>query len=72
MSVTVDVARPLSYGRRMHHTTQNTHNTAGEPYEAPTVTTIGDVDDLTQGNSSGGVLDESFPVGTPFSDLTFS
>jgi hypothetical protein len=41
-------------------------------YEAPRVTTIGSVADLTQGLSYGSHLDADFPAGTPKGELTFS
>jgi hypothetical protein len=41
-------------------------------YEAPRVTTIGSVADLTQAQGAGERLDADFPAGTPKPDLTFS
>jgi hypothetical protein len=41
-------------------------------YEKPRVVDYGDLVELTAGQSSGSALDASFPVGTPFDDLTFS
>lgn len=41
-------------------------------YEAPQVTVIGTVADLTQGMRHGSALDADYPVGTPKGDLTFS
>ena len=41
-------------------------------YQAPRVTKIGSVADLTQGLSHGSHLDADFPDGTPRGDLTFS
>jgi hypothetical protein len=41
-------------------------------YEAPTVAKVGDFETTTQNTGTGGTLDASFPVGTPFADLTFS
>ena len=42
------------------------------PYEAPILTPYGDVREITAGMETGSALDESFPTGTPFEDLTFS
>lgn len=42
------------------------------PYEAPSLTAYGEVRKVTAGMSAGTVLDETFPTGTPFDDLTFS
>lgn len=42
------------------------------PYEAPTVIAYGEVRKITAGMASGSALDETFPTGTPFDDLTFS
>lgn len=41
-------------------------------YEAPAVTVVGQLHSLTLGGSTGNVLDNTFPAGTPFGDLTFS
>lgn len=41
-------------------------------YEAPAMTALGSFEALTQGASSGNLLDATFPTGTPFGDLTFS
>jgi hypothetical protein len=41
-------------------------------YEAPQITTLGTVADLTQGNSTGPNTDAAFPVNTPRGELTFS
>jgi hypothetical protein len=41
-------------------------------YEAPALRDVGSVRELTLGNATGVFLDEDFPEGTPFSDLTFS
>lgn len=43
-----------------------------DQYEAPTITLLGSVSDLTQGESVGNFLDDTFPVNTPFNQLTFS
>lgn len=43
-----------------------------ESYEPPSVVVYGDLADLTAGNSTGAFLDQDFPTGTPFGDLTFS
>lgn len=42
------------------------------PYEAPSLTAYGEVRKVTAGMASGTALDETFPTGTPFDDLTFS
>jgi hypothetical protein len=41
-------------------------------YEAPQVTLVGSVHELTLGFSTGAALDHDFPAGTLFGDLTFS
>ncbi|MDC7676454.1 lasso RiPP family leader peptide-containing protein [Asticcacaulis machinosus] len=41
-------------------------------YEAPTVAKVGDFETTTQNTGTGGTLDATFPIGTPFADLTFS
>ncbi|WP_380165872.1 lasso RiPP family leader peptide-containing protein [Jannaschia sp. R86511] len=41
-------------------------------YEAPSFEVVGTVRELTLGASSGSRLDQSFPSGTAFGDLTFS
>ncbi len=41
-------------------------------YEAPKLNKIGSFETITQGKSHGNSLDAAFPVGTPFSSLTFS
>ena len=41
-------------------------------YVAPQLTVYGDVKKITQGNSTGTRLDQTFLVGTVFGDLTFS
>lgn len=41
-------------------------------YEPPTIEWLGSLADLTRGGATGAALDASFPVGTPFTDLTFS
>jgi hypothetical protein len=43
-----------------------------EQYESPSLTAHGSIESLTQGASSGNVLDATFPVGTPVGDITFS
>ena len=43
-----------------------------ETYEPPTISVIGTVEDVTQGNLDGNSLDATFPVGTPKRDLRFS
>lgn len=41
-------------------------------YVKPVLNRVGSFEEITLGNSTGSALDASFPVGTPFSDLTFS
>jgi hypothetical protein len=41
-------------------------------YEAPRVTAIGTVADLTKGTNQHNFLDADFPANTPHDDLTFS
>jgi hypothetical protein len=41
-------------------------------YEAPSITELGTVADLTAANGLQNHIDADFPEGTPFGDLTFS
>lgn len=41
-------------------------------YHAPSLTTYGDVEQITAGNSSGAFSDRAFPDNTPIQDFTFS
>ena len=41
-------------------------------YEAPEIRSLGSVDEVTAGFSTGTQLDADFNDGTPFTDLTFS
>ena len=41
-------------------------------YTRPSLELIGSFESLTQGGATGSVLDATFPVGTPFDELTFS
>ncbi len=41
-------------------------------YETPELQKIGSFEAMTKANGTGANLDQSFPDGTPFSDLTFS
>lgn len=41
-------------------------------FVSPELTVHGDVEVITLGFKTGNALDQSFPVGTPFSQLTFS
>ena len=43
-----------------------------KPYQAPSLTEYGEVRKITAGQETGSALDETFPTGTPFEDLTFS
>lgn len=44
----------------------------GMDYQGPEIVDLGDLQDVTAGQSSGDVTDRDFPAGTPSSDLTFS
>lgn len=41
-------------------------------YERPTIERVGSFEEITKGAASGAALDASFPIDTPFEDLTFS
>ena len=41
-------------------------------YEAPEITVVGSVEEITQAGSDGDSLDASFSAGTSRGDLTFS
>ena len=41
-------------------------------YEAPVISVIGTLAEVTQGNAAGSHLDKAFPANTPSSELTFS
>ena len=41
-------------------------------YEAPKITVVGTIEELTQGNKAGGRLDATYPTDTPTENLTFS
>jgi hypothetical protein len=41
-------------------------------YQPPKCEEVGSFAAITQGASVGSVLDASFPINTPFEDLTFS
>ena len=41
-------------------------------YEAPKITVVGTIEELTQGNKAGGRLDSTYPTDTPTENLTFS
>ena len=43
-----------------------------KPYTSPTVTVLGDIEAITLGYSNGDHLDASFPINTPFRDITLS
>ncbi len=43
-----------------------------EKYETPSLESHGSIDAMTQGGAVGSMLDTTFTVGTPLSDLTFS
>ena len=46
--------------------------TEKKSYEKPELVAHGSIATITQGNATGARLDAAFPVGTFFSDLTFS
>lgn len=48
------------------------NNTQKKSYEAPRLNKVGSFEEVTQGASKGSSLDATFPVGTPFGQLTFS
>lgn len=41
-------------------------------YTRPVLRVQGTLEAMTHGSSTGNVLDQAFPVGTPRGDLTFS
>ena len=41
-------------------------------YTKPTVEKVGTFESVTKAAGSGNLLDATFPLNTPFSDLTFS
>jgi len=41
-------------------------------YESPSIVDYGHLVDLTAGQISGNFTDASFPILTPFNDITFS
>jgi hypothetical protein len=41
-------------------------------YQAPKITDLGELLEITAGQADGEALDRDFPTGTPKSDLTFS
>lgn len=41
-------------------------------YEAPSLTVVGSVEELTAGTKTGNATDAAFPVHTPRGDITFS
>jgi len=48
------------------------NNETTKPYEAPSITAIGDVEAITAGNPiDGNRSDRTFPAGTPFGELTW-
>ncbi|MCM3874362.1 MAG: lasso RiPP family leader peptide-containing protein [Pyrinomonadaceae bacterium] len=51
---------------------QSTNSADKKPYTSPTVTVLGDIEAITQGFSNGDHLDASFPINTPFRDVTLS
>lgn len=46
--------------------------TAKARYEKPALVAHGTIEQITKGGAVGGALDATFPLGTPFGDLTFS
>jgi hypothetical protein len=47
-------------------------DTYGQDYEAPRLTVVGRLADLTAMQHAGQVTDHTFPAGTPANQLTFS
>jgi hypothetical protein len=43
-----------------------------DQYVAPKIEDHGDLTELTAGKNAGSALDATFPVGTPFSDITLT
>ena len=43
-----------------------------EAYETPQIVELGTLAEITQANVTGDFLDDTFPVGTPQSELTFT
>ena len=41
-------------------------------YEAPSISVVGTLAEITQGNVDGGHTDKTFPTTTPRGELTFS
>lgn len=41
-------------------------------YEAPRLKVHGSIEQITQGASTGSMLDAAFPIGASIDDLTFS
>jgi len=41
-------------------------------YQAPTIADLGDLQEITAGQSDGNFTDANFPMNTPKKDLTFS
>ena len=41
-------------------------------YEVPKLEELGSFETMTKGQTTGSKLDQAFPDGTPFGDLTFS
>jgi hypothetical protein len=50
----------------------NTRAVEKKPYKTPDLTVHGDIQVITLAFTTGGHLDQTFPVGTPLPDLTFS
>ncbi|HEY2429743.1 MAG TPA: lasso RiPP family leader peptide-containing protein [Acidimicrobiales bacterium] len=51
----------------------NAAGDGGRPsYEAPQLTVVGRLADLTAMQHAGSITDNTFPAGTPLSQLTFS
>ena len=43
-----------------------------EAYETPQIVELGTLAQITRANVTGDFLDDTFPVGTPQSELTFT
>ena len=70
---------PIDITCCLDHRPNNTHR-GGFPmkrapknaYVRPRLVVYGKLEEITQGSSSGNILDADFPRGTEFGDLTFS
>jgi hypothetical protein len=58
--------------KKLRGSMKNSMDSKEKTYEAPEVKVYGSIHALTGGGACGGSLDDSFPVGTPYGDLTCS